>query len=156
MTQRLDFQNTIAHGMRALGGVYVYVQHAGLDQSLIDLLFLRASQINGCAYCIDMHSRDLMKVGTSLPKVLLLPAWREVDGIYDERERAALQWTEAVTLVADSGVPDAAFAEMKTHFDEKAIADLTLAIGMINVYNRLSVSFRRPPESVQAHDKPTA
>jgi len=150
MPQRLDFQQVLAAGSRVLGSVYVHVQRSGLPQPLIDLVFLRASQINGCAYCIDMHSHDLIKAGTPLEKVLLLPAWHEVDGVFDTRERAALQWTEAVTRVADSHVPDAAFEQIKSEFDEKEIAELTLAIGLINVYNRLAISFRRPPESTLA------
>lgn len=145
MALRLDFSRLAPGGERALGGVYVYLRHSGVDKQLLDLVFLRASQINGCAYCIDMHSRDLLQSGVSQEKITLLPVWHEVDGIFDASERAALQWTEAVTSVAQSRVPDEAFTQLKSQFDDKAIADLTLAIGTINVYNRLAISFRRPP-----------
>ncbi|WP_347260909.1 carboxymuconolactone decarboxylase family protein [Rudaea sp.] len=150
MPQRLDFQQILPAGARALGAVYMLAQHSGLAQTLIDLVYLRASQVNGCAYCIDMHSRDLIKAGVPMEKILLLPVWHEIDGVFDARERAALQWTEAVTRVAESGVPEAAFAQVSSQFDEKSIADLTLAIGLINVYNRLAIAFRRTPESVAA------
>ena len=146
MALRLDFPQLAPAGERALGGVYVYVRHSGIEKPLLDLVYLRASQINGCAYCIDMHSRDLINAGVAPGKIALLPVWHELDGVFDARERAALQWTEAVTGVAQSRVPDEAFEQVKAQFDDKAIADLTLAIGVINVYNRLAISFRRPPE----------
>ena len=146
MTQRVDYQKLSAAGLRALGGVYLYIANSGLPKVLIDLVFLRASQINGCAYCIDMHSRDLLKGGASVEKVMLVSAWREAGDIFSARERAALQWTEAVTLVAQSHVPDEAFAAVSAEFQPKEVSDLTLGIGVINVYNRLSIGFRRPPD----------
>jgi AhpD family alkylhydroperoxidase len=145
VTQRLDYQKLSAAGLRAFGGVYVYIVNSGLPKALIDLVFLRASQINGCAYCIDMHSRDLLKGGASVEKVMLVSAWREAGDIFTAKEKAALQWTEAVTLVSQSHVPDEAFAAVSAEFQPKEVSDLTLGIGVINVYNRLSIGFRRPP-----------
>ena len=145
MTQRLDYEKLSAAGLRAFGGVYVYIVNSGLPKALIDLVFLRASQINGCAYCIDMHSRDLLKGGASVEKVMLVSAWREAGDFFSAREKAALQWAEAVTLISESHAPDEAFAAVSAQFQPKEISDLTLAIGVINTYNRLSIGFRRPP-----------
>jgi AhpD family alkylhydroperoxidase len=108
-------------------------------------VFLRASQINGCAYCIDMHSRDLLKGGVAVEKLMLVSAWREAGDIFTDKEKAALHWAEAVTLISESHAPDEAFAAVSTQFQPKEISDLTLAIGVINTYNRLSIGFRRPP-----------
>src|SRR5687767_15989451 len=107
MTQRLDYQAAAPAGMKALGGVYGYIAQSGLPKTLVDLVYLRVSQINGCAYCIDMHSRDLLKDGVSVEKMVLVPAWREGGTLFDETERAALAWAETVTRVAETGVPDA-------------------------------------------------
>ena len=145
MTERLDYQKLSAAGVRAVGGVYMYVVNSGLPKELVDLVFLRASQINGCAYCIDMHSRDLLKGGVAVEKLMLVSAWREAGDIFTEKEKAALQWTEAVTLVSETHAPDEAFAAVSAQFQPKEISDLTLAIGVINTYNRLSIGFRRPP-----------
>jgi len=145
MTQRVDYQKLSAAGLRAVGGVYVYVSNSGLAKALVDLVFLRASQINGCAYCIDMHSRDLLKAGVAVEKVMLVSAWREAGDMFTDKEKAALQWTEAVTLISETHAPDEVFAILSAQFQPKEISDLTLAIGLINVYNRLSIGFRRPP-----------
>ena len=144
MSQRLDYQKLSTAGLRALGGVHTYVVNSGLPKSLIDLVFLRASQINGCAYCIDMHARDLMKGGVPAEKVMLVTAWREAGDLFTAKEKAALQWAEAVTRVSETRAPDDAFAAMSAAFQPKEISDLTLGIGLINAYNRLSVGFRRP------------
>ncbi len=112
MTQRVDYQKLSAAGLRAVGGVYLYVVNSGLPKQLIDLVFLRASQINGCAYCIDMHARDLMKGGVAVEKVMLVSAWHEAGDIFTEKEKAALQWTEAVTLISESHAPDESFAAL--------------------------------------------
>jgi AhpD family alkylhydroperoxidase len=146
MAQRIAYQDHAAAGMHALGGVYTYVQRSGLAPTLINLAFLRASQINGCGYCIDMHSRDLLKQGVALEKILLLAVWQEIDDVFDDRERAVLRWAEAVTRVADTHVADEDFEIVRQQLSEKELADLTLAIGVINVYNRMSVAFRRQPE----------
>ena len=146
MTHRLDYTAATPAGVKALERVYGHIMQCGLPKALVDLVFLRASQINGCAYCIDMHSRDLLKGGASVEKVMLVSAWREAGDIFSAKERAALQWTEAVTLVSQSHVPDEAFAAVSAEFQPKEISDLTLGIGVINVYNRLSIGFRRPPD----------
>ena len=151
MTQRLDYQKLSPAGVRALGGVYMYVSSSGLPKALVDLVFLRASQINGCAYCIDSHTRDLVKEGVPLEKLMLVSAWREAGNIFSEKERAALQWTEAVTLIAQTSVPDDAFAVVQAQFEPKELSDLTIAIGLINTYNRIAISFRRGPEGKASH-----
>ena len=150
MTQRLDYQKLSAAGMRAVGGVYMYVANSGLPKALVDLVYLRASQINGCAYCIDSHTRDLVKEGVTLEKLMLVSAWRESGEVFSEKERAALQWTEAVTAISQTHAPDEAFAAVSAQFEPKEVSDLTIAIGLINVYNRIAISFRRGPEGVPA------
>ena len=145
MTQRLDYEKLSTAGLRALGGVYMYIVNSGLPKALIDLVCLRASQINGCAYCIDMHARDLIKGGVAVEKVMLVQAWREAGELFTAKEKAALQWAEAVTLVSETHAPDEAFAAVSAEFQSKEISDLTLAIGVINTYNRLSIGFRRLP-----------
>ena len=147
MTQRLDYTTVAAGGMKALGGVYGYVSRSELPASLIDLVYLRVSQINGCAYCIDMHSRDLIKGGTTVEKLVLVSVWPEAGGLFTAQERAALRWAETVTRVAETAVPDAEFQAVAAHFSEKELADLTIAIGLMNVYNRIAISFRRPPDA---------
>ena len=151
MTQRLDYQKLSPAGVRALGGVYMYVSNSGLPKALVDLVFLRASQINGCVYCIDSHTRDLVKEGVPLEKLMLVSAWREAGDIFSEKERAALQWTEAVTLIAQTSAPDDAFAAVQAQFEPKELSDLTIAIGLINTYNRIAISFRRGPEGTASH-----
>ncbi len=145
---RLSYDTLAADGMKALGGVYTYVVRCGLEKPLLDLAYLRASQINGCAYCVDMHSHDALKDGAATEKLMLVSVWREAGAYFSEREKAALAWTEVVTEVADSHVPDEAFRDARSVFSEKALADLTLAIGLINTYNRLAISFRRSPASL--------
>jgi AhpD family alkylhydroperoxidase len=147
MTERLDYQKLSAAGVRAVGGVYMYVVNSGLPKELVDLVFLRASQINGCAYCIDMHSRDLQKAGVAVDKIMLLSAWREAGDLFTNRERAALQWAEEVTRVSETHASDEAFAALSAEFQPKEISDLTLAIGLINLFNRLAIGLRRPPGS---------
>jgi AhpD family alkylhydroperoxidase len=122
----------------------------GLDETLLTLVYQRISQINGCAYCLDMHTRDLIAKGVSVEKLALLQAWPEAGDLFDERERAALAWAETVTRVAETGVPDAAFQAAAAVFNEKELVDLTMAIGVMNVYNRLAISFRRTPQSALA------
>jgi len=151
MTQRLDHQALAPEGMRALGGVYQYVvSKSGLPAMLIDLVYLRVSQINGCAYCIGMHSRDLLKADVPVQKLMMLSAWREAAGLFTEQEQAALRWAEAVTLISESGAPDSDYLAASAQFKPKELVDLTLAIGVINSYNRLSVGFRKTPEGVPA------
>src|SRR5215212_7064355 len=145
MTQRMNYEAAAPGGMKALGSVYGYVSQSGLPATLIDLVYLRISQINGCAYCIDMHSRDLLKGGVTVEKLVLVPAWRESGALFDETERAALARAETVTRVAETGVPDAEYEAAAAVFDQKQLADLTIANGLMNAYNRMAVSFRAPP-----------
>jgi AhpD family alkylhydroperoxidase len=145
MGNRLDYAKASPEGYKAFGGVYVYLQKCGLSKELIDLVYLRVSQINGCAYCIDMHSRDLLKNGLSVDKLVLVPVWHDAGAVFSARERTALAWAETVTRVADTGVPDADYAAAAAEFNEKELADLTYAIGLMNAFNRLGVTFRTPP-----------
>jgi len=146
---RLDYTKVSPGGVKAFGGVYGYILQSGLDDVLVDLVYLRVSQINGCAFCLDTHSRDLSKKGVGLQKLALLQAWHEAGDLFSEREKAALVWAESVTRVADTHVPDAAFEAASAVFTEKELADLTMAIGLMNAYNRLAISFRRAPEGPQ-------
>lgn len=148
MTERLAYEPRIPEGLRALGGVHAAVMKSSLPKELVDLVFLRASLINGCAYCIDAHTRDLREGGMRREKVTLLPVWREVGPLFDERERAALGWTEAVTLVSDGHVPDAEYEAISVVFESTEIAELTLAICVINSYNRLAIAFRKTPRGL--------
>jgi AhpD family alkylhydroperoxidase len=146
----LDYTKVSPGGVKAFGGVYGYILQSGLEEVLVELMYLRISQINGCAYCLDMHTRDLSKKGVPLQKLALVQAWREAGPLFSERERAALAWAETVTRVADTHVPDEAFEAAAAVFGEKELADLTMAIGLMNAYNRLAISFRRGPEGVPA------
>jgi AhpD family alkylhydroperoxidase len=125
-----------------------YVAKCGLEESLLHLVRLRASQINGCAYCIDMHWKDLRALGEAEQRLYGLDAWRE-SPYYSERERAALTWTDALTLVAEDQVPDAVYEQVKPHFSEKELADLTLTVATINAWNRLSIAARLEPGRYQ-------
>ncbi|MEP2828762.1 carboxymuconolactone decarboxylase family protein [Parvibaculum sp.] len=118
-----------------------YTEKCGLERSLLELVKTRASQINGCAYCIEMHTREAREMGESEARLYLLSAWRE-SPLYSERECAALEWTEAVTLVSETAVPGEVFEIARAAFTEEELVNLTVAIGMINVWNRLAVSFR--------------
>jgi AhpD family alkylhydroperoxidase len=150
MSNRLDYAKASPEGFKALGGVYVSVQKSGLPKELVDLVYLRVSQINGCAYCVDMHSRDLLKSGLAVDKLVLVPVWRETGNVFTSRERAALAWAETVTRVSETGVPDAEYKHAAAEFSDKELADLTYAIGLMNVFNRLGVSFRTPPAAAKA------
>jgi AhpD family alkylhydroperoxidase len=146
MTKRLDYVAIAPEGMKALAGVHSYVGHCGLAKALVELVYLRVSQINGCAYCIDLHTRALLKEGLTIEKLMLVSAWREAGGWFDARERAALSWAESTTRIAETGAPDADFAALGEHFSEKEIVDLTLAVSVMNAYNRIAISFRAPPK----------
>ena len=139
--QRLSPATISPDGYKALVGVESYLNRSGLDQRLSLLVKMRASQINGCAYCLDMHSREARRTGESEQRLYVLNAWRE-SSLYSPRERAALAWTEAVTRISDTHAPDEAYEALRQHFSEKEIVDLTIAIGMINAWNRLAISFR--------------
>jgi AhpD family alkylhydroperoxidase len=141
----MDYAAAAPEGVRALRRVDGYLLQSGLAKSLLELVYLRISQINGCAYCIARHSGDLLKGGMPLDKVLLVGVWREAEAFFDEVERAALAWAETVTKVAETNVPDADYRAVAAVFDEKQLADLTIAIVTMNAYNRLAISFRVPP-----------
>ena len=121
-----------------------YLRTCGLEESLLLLVKMRASQINGCAYCLDMHSKDARAAGETEQRLYVLDAWRE-SPFYTDRERAALAWTESLTRIADTHAPDEVFREVREHFDEKELADLTLAIVTINAWNRIAIGFRAEP-----------
>src|ERR1700730_1090588 len=152
MTQRLDYTAIAPAGLKALGTVYGYIAHSGLPRLLVHLVYLRASKINGCAYCIAIDSRDLIREALAVEKLVLVQAWRESGGLFDARERAALAWTETVTRVADTAVPDDEFMAASAVFSEKELADLTIAIGLMNAYNRLAIGFRNTPSAVRNVD----
>ncbi len=144
MEARLDYYNAAPGVVRALFGLETYLAGCGLGKPLLDLVKLRASQLNGCAFCIDMHWRDARKGGEDERRLYLLAAWRELPG-YTDRERAALDWTEAVTQISNGHAADEVFAAVRPHFSDKEFADLTLAISAINAWNRMSISFRAVP-----------
>lgn len=146
MTSRLDWFDTSPAAGRALLKLQSRVDDSGLEPTLLELVKMRASQINGCAYCLAMHWRDARAAGETEQRLYLLDAWREASDVYDARERAALGWTEAVTTLADADVPDDAYDQARAQFTPTELVDLTLAISTINSWNRMNVAFRRPPD----------
>ena len=138
---RLDAYKIAPAGMTALRGVEAYLHQSTLGPQLIELVKMRASQTNGCAYCLDMHSKVLRQGGESEQRLYLLSGWRE-SPLYSPRERAALAWTDALTLIAETQAPDAVYDELCRHFDDKEVVDLTTLVGMINLWNRLAISLR--------------
>lgn len=151
MTQRLDYTAIAPAGVKALGDVHNYIAHSGLRYALLHLVYLRVSQINGCAYCIDLHTRDLVKAGVSPEKLALLPVWREASELFTVQECAALAWCETVTNVSQTAIPDQEYDAAKLHFSEKELVDLTMAISLINAYNRIAIAFRATPSAVKAN-----
>ncbi|MDL2403398.1 carboxymuconolactone decarboxylase family protein [Rhizobium mayense] len=147
MTRRLDYNQIAPNGAKALGGVYGYIMQSDLPAELIDLVYLRVSQINNCGYCLDMHTRDLTKRGVPIEKLALVQAWEEGGDLFSETERAALAWAETVTRVADTGVPDEAYRAARAVFGEKELVDLTIAISLMNAYDRMAISFRNTPDA---------
>jgi AhpD family alkylhydroperoxidase len=148
MKPRFNYGKVAPGVYDAMDAADQYLASCGLEESLLQLVRLRASQINGCAYCLDMHWKDLRVIGETEQRLCSLDAWRECP-YYTERERAALEWTEAVTRVADGHVPDAVFDEARRHLSEKDLADLTLAVATINAWNRLSIAARLEPGTYQ-------
>jgi AhpD family alkylhydroperoxidase len=144
----MDYMKTAPDGYKAMSALESYVRQCGLEHSLLELVKTRASQINGCAFCLDMHTKDARAAGETEQRLYTLSAWRETP-FFSDRERAALAWTEAVTRVADTHVPDDVFELVSKHFSEKELADLTLAIVTINGWNRLAIAFRKVPGSYQ-------
>jgi AhpD family alkylhydroperoxidase len=141
MKPRIDTFRVSPKAYQAMNGLQQYVNECGLEHSLMELVKMRASQINGCAFCLDMHSKDARAAGETEQRLYLLDAWREVD-LYSERERAALEWTEAVTKVTEGHVPDDVFATASTQFSEEELVNLTMAVVAINGWNRLAIAFR--------------
>jgi len=151
MTARIHY--TKAPGiLDAMLNLQKYLGQTGIEENLLNLMSLRASQINGCAYCLDMHWKDLRAAGESEQKLAMLEAWREAPG-FSDRERAALAWTEAVTLVTEGHVPDAVYNLAREQFSETDLANLTLAVVAINGWNRLNVAFRTEAGSYQPPKK---
>jgi AhpD family alkylhydroperoxidase len=151
MQARIDIQKVAPGALQAMLALEGYVKKSSrLETSLLELMRMRASQINGCAYCLDMHSKDARAAGETEQRLYALNAWRETP-FFTDRERAALAWTEAVTLVSESHVPDSVYNEVRQRFTDEELANLTLAIVAINGWNRLMVSFRAVPGSYQPH-----
>jgi AhpD family alkylhydroperoxidase len=148
MKQRLNYAEVGQGALRAMYGLEAHVAKSGLEPSLLLLLKFRVSQINGCAFCLDMHSKDLRAAGETEQRLYLLDAWRE-SPFYTERERAALAWAEALTLVTEGHVPDEVYEQARAQFSEEELVNLTLAVVAINGWNRLSIAFRVTPGSYQ-------
>jgi len=138
---RIDYRHIAPGAVSAMHEVQRYVDGCSLEKKLLELVKLRASQINGCAYCVDMHSKDARVLGESEQRLYAVTVWREAP-FFSERERAALAWTEAVTLISETGVPDDVYQLARSQFGEKELVDLTMAIIAINGWNRLAVGFR--------------
>ncbi len=145
ISSRIDFRKVAPQAVDVVIGLERYIHTVGLDERLIELIKLRASQLNGCAFCVDMHARRLRELGEPNERIDALAAWNE-GPFFDERERAALEWTESVTLLSRDHVPDAVFARVRARFDETELVHLTMVVATINVWNRLAVPFRAVPE----------
>jgi AhpD family alkylhydroperoxidase len=148
--QRLDYPAAAPEAYRALLALTQAVKRSGLGERLVELVFLRCSQINGCAFCLDMHGAALRKAGEAPARLDMLAAWREAGPVFTARERAALGVAEALTRVADAGLPDAVYAEAREQFSEAEIANLAFAVAAINGWNRLAVGFRATPLSLRS------
>lgn len=144
MEPRIDARRHAQEAQKAMLALEQYISACGLEHSLIHLLKMRASQINGCAYCIDMHSKDARALGETEQRLYELDAWRETP-FYSDKERAALAWTEAITLVSETHVPDSVYEDVRKYFNEKEIVDLTLVVTTINAWNRLAIALRAVP-----------
>jgi len=148
MQPRLDVTKISPAAYKAVAGLQAYVDQSGLEKSLLELVKIRASQINGCAYCLVMHTNDARKQGETDDRMHLLNAWSEAP-VFSARERAALAWTEALTRIESGHVPDAVYEEVRPHFDDKELSDLSLAVAAINAWNRLAISSRVVPGTYQ-------
>lgn len=152
MKPRIDYGKVAPGALDAMRGLERYTHASGLEPKLLELVKLRASQLNGCAYCLDMHSKDARALGETEQRLYALSAWRETP-FFDERERAALAWAEAVTHLSDGHAPDGVYEAARQQFSEKELVDLTLAIVAINGWNRLAVAFRTVPGTYQPPKK---
>ena len=156
LAPRIDYAHVGPNALRAQFGLETYVRGSGLETSLVHLIKLRASYLNGCAYCVDMHSKDARHIGGPEEKLSLVCVWREAPH-FSERERAAFEWTEAVTFIAQSQVPDSVYRIAREQFTEQELVNLTIAVSMINTWNRLCISFRKPAGTYQVpQSKPAA
>lgn len=144
MQPRIDYRKYAQQPLQSMFALEKYISESGLDPKLVHLVKMRASQINGCAYCLDMHSLDARAEGESEQRLYTLDAWRETP-FFTDRERAALAWTEALTLISHTHAPDDVYDVVKKQFSEKEIVDLTFVIGTINLWNRLAISLRAVP-----------
>lgn len=149
MTPRLNYANAAPNALRAIHGLQAYVNSCGLEHPLLELVKIRCSQINRCAYCLDMHTKDARAAGETEQRMHLLSAWREAP-FYTPRERAALEWAECVTEIGREGVPDALYGQAREHFGDKELVDLTMAVIAINGWNRLAIAFRADVGSYQS------
>ncbi|WP_337102851.1 carboxymuconolactone decarboxylase family protein [Paenibacillus sp. YIM B09110] len=145
MEQRMNLAGEIPAGYKAMSGLEAYIQSTGIEKSLLELIKIRASQVNGCAFCIDMHTKDARKAGETEQRIYMLNAWREAP-FYSDAERAVLALTEAVTLVTQGHVPDEVYAEAARHFDTKRLSEIIMAIVTINAWNRIAISTRMLPQ----------
>lgn len=152
MEPRILYTKYAAEALRSLLDLENYLAHCSLDQSLLHLVKMRASQINGCAYCLDMHSKDALALGESEQRLFTLDAWKETQ-FFTERERAALAWTEAVTLISDTHVPDDVCEQTRLEFSENELIDLTFAVVAINSWNRIAIATRAVPGNYQPVQK---
>ncbi len=149
MTQRIDYAQAFPEGARAMGTMEVVLRHSGLEKPLQELVKLRASQMNGCAFCIDMHTKDARAGGETEQRLYCLNAWRE-SPFYTTRERAALAWTETITNIQDGHASETAYEEARKEFDEAELVKLTFAITQINAWNRIAIAFRHEVGTYQA------
>lgn len=154
--ERMNFFAKSGNAMRAMNGFPSYLSKSGIDQKLQHLIYIRVSQINGCAFCLDMHTKDLRVMGETEQRMLMLGAWHDATRLYTERERAALAWAEALTKIAGGDVSDKVYAEAASHFSEQELADLTICVIAINSYNRINVAFRTPAGDYQPGQYATA
>ena len=148
METRIDLLEKGQKVIKALGGLTMYLAKSSLEPQLINLIDFRVSQINGCAYCLDMHSKDLRAAGETEQRLYTIAAWREAP-FYSERERAALAWAEAVTRLKDGNVPDEVYEDARRQFSEEELIDLTVAVTTINTYNRINIAFKTPAGDYQ-------
>ena len=151
---RIDYRHVMPEATRAMAGLQRAVDESGLEPKLLELVKIRASQLNGCAYCLDMHTKDARAIGETEQRLYLVGAWREAP-VYAPRERAALAWCESLTLLPQTGAPDDAYAEVASVFEPKEIVALTLAIVAINGWNRFAVGLRSPVGTYVSHRHPT-
>ena len=150
MKPRMNFYQAAPDTIKALNALETHIQSTGLEKSLIELVKIRASEINGCAFCINMHTEDARKRGETEQRIYLLNAWRE-SPLYSDRERAALAWTESVTLISATHAPDEVYEQVRAQFSEEETVNLTMLIATINAWNRLAIAFRTvPPVKTQA------